>query len=40
MNKVHQKTRELIASLPDRDLPALHHLLVLPLTETRRNLNL
>src|SRR5579872_5975418 len=27
MNKVHQKTRELIASLPDRDIPALRHLL-------------
>ena len=27
MNKVHQKTRELIASLPDRDLPAVRHLL-------------
>jgi hypothetical protein len=27
MNRVHQKTRELIASLPDRDVPALRHLL-------------
>lgn len=27
MNKVHQTTRELIASLPDRDIPAVRHLL-------------
>jgi hypothetical protein len=27
MNKVHQKTRELIANLPDQDIPALRHLL-------------